>query len=201
MQNCTLPVPGPDRPRCRWAMTDPLLRQYHDEEWGVPVRDSRLLWETLVLESFQAGLSWLIVLRRQEGFRRAFANFDPERIARFTDEDIERLMQDEGIIRARAKIVATIGNARAYLAMKENGEDFADFISNLVPDAPLHNPSGTVLSQSPLSLKISKELKSRGFRFVGPVIVYAWMQAVGLVHDHDPSCFRYTPKREVSSDL
>ncbi|MFT9449867.1 DNA-3-methyladenine glycosylase I [Gluconobacter japonicus] len=182
-------------------MTDPLLRQYHDEEWGVPVRDSRLLWETLVLESFQAGLSWLIVLRRREGFRRAFEGFDPEKIARFTDADVDRLMQDEGIIRARAKIVATIGNARAYLAMRDNGEDFADFIFNLVPDAPLHNPSGTVLSQSPLSLKISKELKSRGFRFVGPVIVYAWMQAVGLVHDHDPSCFRYTPKREASSDL
>ena len=175
-------------------MTDPLLRQYHDEEWGVPIRDNCLLWETLVLESFQAGLSWLIVLRRREGFRRAFEGFDPEKIARFTDADVERLMQDEGIIRARPKIVATIGNARAYLAMKNNGEDFSDFIAALVPDAPVHNPSGTVLSQSPLSLKISKELKSRGFRFVGPVIVYAWMQAVGLVHDHDPSCFCYQPE-------
>ncbi|OAG72194.1 3-methyladenine DNA glycosylase [Gluconobacter japonicus] len=188
------PVPETARARCRWAMTDPLLRQYHDEEWGVPVRDSRLLWETLVLESFQAGLSWLIVLRRREGFRRAFEGFDPEKIARFTDADVDRLMQDEGIIRARAKIVATIGNARAYLAMRDNGEDFADFISKLVPDAPIHNVSGTVLTQSPLSVKISKELKSCGFRFVGPVIVYAWMQAVGLVHDHDPSCFRYTPE-------
>ena len=190
-----MPAPAPENlPRCRWAATDPLLRQYHDEEWGVPIRDSRELWETLVLESFQAGLSWAIVLKRREGFRKAFANFDPEKVALFTEQDIDRLMQDPGIIRARAKIKATISNAQAYLAMKEQGEDFADFIASLVPDAPIYNSTGAVLAQSPLSVTVSKALKARGFRFVGPVIVYAWMQAVGLIHDHDPSCFRYNPQ-------
>ncbi|OUJ09434.1 DNA-3-methyladenine glycosylase [Gluconobacter sp. DsW_058] len=194
LQSCILPAPAPENlPRCRWAVTDPLLRQYHDEEWGVPIRDSRELWETLVLESFQAGLSWAIVLKRREGFRKAFANFDPEKVALFTEQDIDRLMQDPGIIRARAKIKATIGNAQAYLAMKEQGEDFAGFIASLVPNAPIYNSTGTVLAQSPLSVTVSKALKARGFRFVGPVIVYAWMQAVGLIHDHDPSCFRYEP--------
>ncbi|WP_215750742.1 MULTISPECIES: DNA-3-methyladenine glycosylase I [unclassified Gluconobacter] len=188
-------APAPENlTRCRWAATDPLLRQYHDEEWGVPIRDSRELWETLVLESFQAGLSWAIVLKRREGFRKAFANFDPEKVALFTEQDIDRLMQDPGIIRARAKIKATVGNAQAYLAMQAQGEDFAGFIASLVPDAPIYNSTGTVLAQSPLSVTVSKALKARGFRFVGPVIVYAWMQAVGLIHDHDPSCFRYTPQ-------
>ncbi|MGY8605013.1 DNA-3-methyladenine glycosylase I [Gluconobacter cerinus] len=189
-----MPAPAPENiPRCRWAVTDPLLRQYHDEEWGVPISDSRELWETLVLESFQAGLSWAIVLKRREGFRKAFANFDPEKVALFTEQDIDRLMQDPGIIRARAKIKATIGNAQAYLAMKKQGEDFAGFIASLVPNAPIYNSTGAVLAQSPLSVTVSKALKARGFRFVGPVIVYAWMQAVGLIHDHDPSCFRYEP--------
>nr|WP_246379245.1 DNA-3-methyladenine glycosylase I [Gluconacetobacter johannae] len=177
--------------RCRWAETDPLLRAYHDAEWGVPVRDSRALWEMLMLEGFQAGLSWLIVLRRREGFRRAFQGFDPEVVARFDAADVERLMADPGIIRARAKIEATIGNARAYLAMRDKGEAFSDFVWNMVPDAPVRNTTGQVLAQSPLSQAMSKALKARGFKFVGPVIVYAWMQAVGMVDDHDPACFRH----------
>ncbi|MBB2203433.1 DNA-3-methyladenine glycosylase I [Gluconacetobacter takamatsuzukensis] len=177
--------------RCRWAQTDPLLRTYHDQEWGVPVRDSRMLWEMLCLEGFQAGLSWLMVLRRREGFRRAFAGFDPARVARFDAGDVERLMADPGIIRARAKIEATIGNARAYLAMMERGEDFAAFAWGMVPDAPVRNMTGAVLAQSPLSQAMAKALRARGFRFVGPVIVYAWMQAVGMIDDHDPACFRH----------
>lgn len=177
--------------RCRWARTDPLLRAYHDEEWGVPIRDGRMLWEMLCLEGFQAGLSWLVVLRRREGLRRAFAEFDPERVARFGAADVERLMADAGIIRARAKIEATIGNARAYLAMQARGEDFAAFAWGMVPDAPVRNRTGAVLARSPLSEAMAKALKARGFRFVGPVIVYAWMQAVGMIDDHDPGCFRH----------
>lgn len=178
-------------PRCKWAQTNSLLRTYHDEEWGAPVTESRALWEMLMLEGFQAGLSWLTVLRRREGFRQAFAGFDPERVANFDQRDIERLMADPGIIRARSKIEATIGNARSYLAMQARGEDFAIFTWGMVPNAPLRNTTGQVLTQSPHSQALSKALKDRGFKFVGPVIVYAWMQAVGMVDDHDPTCFRY----------
>ncbi|MCP9319543.1 DNA-3-methyladenine glycosylase I [Acetobacter persici] len=187
------PSPASDAPvsRCRWAETSPLLRAYHDEEWGVPVHESRMLWEMLMLEGFQAGLSWLTVLRRRDGFRKAFAEFDPVQVARFGEADVERLMLDPGIIRARAKIQATIGNARAYLAMQEQGEDFSTFCREMVPGAPVYNTTGQVLAQSPASQALSKALKARGFKFVGPVIVYAWMQAVGMVVDHDPACFRY----------
>ena len=176
--------------RCAWANGDPLLAAYHDAEWGVPVRDSRELWETLMLEGFQAGLSWLVVLRRRDGFRRAFQGFNPEVVARFDDADIERLMADPGIIRARAKIVATIGNARAFLAMRDAGEDFSEFAWGLVGGAPIRG-DGHVQASTPLSLAMSKALKQRGFKFVGPVIVHAWMQAVGMVDDHAPACFRY----------
>ncbi|MFT9383522.1 MAG: DNA-3-methyladenine glycosylase I [Acetobacter orientalis] len=177
--------------RCKWAQTNPLLRAYHDEEWGVPVKDSRALWGMLVLEGFQAGLSWLTVLKRREGFLRAFAGLVPEQVACFTQQDVERLMLDPDIIRSRAKIEAAIGNARAYLAMEQQGENFAEFVWGMVPNAPILNTTGQVLAQSPDSVALSKALKKRGFKFVGPVIVYAWMQAVGMVDDHDPSCFRY----------
>ncbi|GAN59863.1 DNA-3-methyladenine glycosylase I [Acetobacter cibinongensis] len=186
---------SPDLPRCTWAQTNPLLRAYHDEEWGVPVKESQQLWAMLMLEGFQAGLSWLTVLKRRDGFLRAFAGFDPAAVAQFDQQDVERLMADPGIIRARAKIEATIGNARAYLAMQANGEDFATFAWGLVPDAPLCNVTGQVLAQSPESQALSKALKKRGFKFVGPVIVYAWMQAVGMVDDHDPQCFCYHTRR------
>ena len=188
MQQKNVPT---DLPRCKWAQTNPLLQAYHDKEWGVPVKDSAALWAMLVLESFQAGLSWLTILKRREGFLRAFANLVPERVAEFTPDQSERLMHDTGIIRSRAKIEATIGNARAYVAMQQNGEDFAQFIWGLVPQAPLYNQTGIVLTQSEDSVRISKALKKRGFKFVGPVIIYAWMQAVGMVNDHDPHCFRY----------
>ncbi len=167
-----------------------MMRAYHDEEWGIPVRDSRQLWETLMLEGFQAGLSWSIILKRREAFREAFQGFDPQVVARFTDEDVERLMVNAGIIRARAKIVATIGGARAYLAMKEAGEDFSTFVWSFVDNQPIRNETGEILAKTPLSEEISVALKKRGFKFVGPVIVYAWMQAVGLVNDHSPDCFR-----------
>jgi DNA-3-methyladenine glycosylase I len=175
--------------RCAWAESDPLLLSYHDEEWGVPEYDSRALWETLMLDGFQAGLSWSIILRKREALRSAFKKFTPEKVARFGEADIVCLLANPGIIRSRAKIEATIGGARAYLAMQESGEDFARFVWGMVGGKPVQN-SGDVLTKSPLSEEISKELKKRGFKFVGPVIVYAWMQAVGLVNDHADRCFR-----------
>lgn len=181
--------------RCAWAATDPLLASYHDEEWGVPERDSRALWEKLVLDGFQAGLAWITILRKRDAFRAAFKGFDPVRIARFGERDVERLLRDAGIVRSRAKIVATIGNARAYLAMQQAGEDFSDFVWGFVHGKPLVNKRRTardVPAKTPLSEEISAALKKRGFKFVGPVIVYAWMQAVGIVDDHVVDCCRRT---------
>jgi DNA-3-methyladenine glycosylase I len=175
--------------RCPWAESDPLLRTYHDEEWGVPQHDSRKLWETLMLEGFQAGLSWTIILRKRESFRKAFENFDPKKIARFGEADVARLLEDPGIVRSRAKIEATIGGARVYLAMQAAGEDFATFVWRLAGGKPIQN-SDHLLAKSPLSEELSKVLKKLGFKFVGPVIVYAWMQAAGIVNDHTKDCFR-----------
>jgi DNA-3-methyladenine glycosylase I len=194
--------------RCAWAESDPLLRDYHDTEWGVPVRDSRALWELLMLEGFQAGLAWIIVLRKRDAFRKAFKNFDPVKVARFKEADIERLLQNPDIIRSRAKIEATISAARIYIEMQKSGEDFASFLWGIVdaqnagaakgsvPSAGLETHSttgletGATLTQTPLSVEMSKQLKKRGFKFVGPVIVYAFMQAAGMVNDHSPTCFR-----------
>ena len=175
--------------RCAWAESDPLLAAYHDAEWGVPVRDGRALWEMLMLEGAQAGLSWLTVLRRRETYRIAFAGFDPAIVARFTEADVERLMLDPGIIRARAKVLAVIGNAKAYLAMQEAGEEFAAFVWGMAGGAPIQN-TGPAPVKTALSESLSKALKARGFKFVGPVIVYAWLQAIGAVNDHAPGCFR-----------
>lgn len=183
----------PNLTRCSWAQSDPLMAAYHDTEWGVPVRDSRAVWEMLMLEGFQAGLSWQIILRRREGFRAAFAGFDPVRVAAFTAADVERLMADPGIVRARAKIEATIGNARAYLAMAAAGEDFADFAWGFVGGVPLAGDGNAVPASTALSLRISVALKKRGFKFVGAVTVYAWMQAIGIVNDHAAMCFRREP--------
>jgi DNA-3-methyladenine glycosylase I len=182
-----------DRRRCAWAETDPLLRSYHDDEWGTPVHDARRLWEMLMLEGFQAGLSWLIILRKREAFRRAFLEFDPARVARFAEEDVARLLADPGIVRSRAKIEATIAGARAYQALGASGVDFSAFVWSAVGGAPLVR-SGPVLPKTVVSEQLSKQLKERGFKFVGPVVVYAWMEAVGLVDDHDPDCFRATPR-------
>lgn len=176
--------------RCAWAESDPLLRLYHDEEWGVPQHDSRALWELLMLEGFQAGLAWITVLRKREAFRKAFRNFDPRKVAAFQEADITRLLQDPGIIRSRAKIEATINGARIYQEMHSAGEDFSSFAWGHVGGKPIKNKTGSVPAKTALSEQISVVLKKRGFKFVGPVIVYAWMQASGMVDDHDPKCFR-----------
>jgi DNA-3-methyladenine glycosylase I len=165
------------------------MAAYHDTEWGRPQRDSRALWEMLMLEGFQAGLSWRTILHRREGFRAAFANFDPVAVAAYGSDDVERLMADARIIRARAKILATIGGARAFLAMQETGEDFASFVWGMAGGEPIRGDGVTLPAQSLLSQAMSKALKARGFKFVGPVIVYAWMQAVGIVDDHAAHCF------------
>lgn len=175
--------------RCAWAGQDPLMRSYHDEEWGVPEYDSRALWEKLMLDGFQAGLSWMTILRKRAAFREAFQGFQPEIIAQYDTSDIERLMNNAGIVRSRSKIEATIGNARAYLAMQAAGEDFSGFIWTLAGGAPINNGNHGRQTKSPLSEAISTALKRRGFKFAGPVIVYAWMQATGIVNDHEPGCF------------
>jgi DNA-3-methyladenine glycosylase I len=179
----------PEKHRCKWAESDPLLRAYHDEEWGVPEFDSRALWELLMLEGFQAGLAWIIVLRKRDAFRKAFRAFDPGKVARFKEADIERLMANPGIVRARAKIEATIQGARVFLEMKNAGIDFSTWAWEFAGGKPIQN-HGPVPAESPLSVTMSKELKRRGFKFVGPVIVYAWMQAAGMVNDHSADCFR-----------
>ena len=170
-----------------------MLREYHDLEWGVPERDGRALWEKLMLDGFQAGLSWTIILRKREAFRKAFHGFDPVRVARFGDREVARLLRDPTIVRSRRKIESTIRGARAYLALRDEGIDFSSFVWGFVDGKPLQ-PTGPIRAQTPLSERISRELKEHDFRFVGPVIVYAWMQAVGLVNDHAPACYR---RREV----
>ncbi|MGI0131278.1 MAG: DNA-3-methyladenine glycosylase I [Thermoplasmata archaeon] len=182
---------SPSRPlgRCAWAVTDPLLRGYHDTEWGVPEHDGRRLWELLMLEGFQAGLSWSIILRKREAFRRAFASFEPERVARFGPSDVARLLEEPGIVRSRAKIEATIAGARAYLSMQAAGEAFSTFVWKTAGGRPIQN-SGPPPVKTPLSEEFARLLKLRGFKFVGPVIVYAWMQATGIANDHAPGCFR-----------
>jgi DNA-3-methyladenine glycosylase I len=183
------------RHRCRWAATCPLLAAYHDQEWGRPERDGRALWEKLVLDGFQAGLSWRTVLAKRPAFRRAFCAFEPAKIARFDERRIERLLEDAGIIRSRAKIVAAVGNARAYLRMQRAGEPFAEFVWQFVGGQPLVGDGVVLPTQTPLSKELGRALKARGFSFVGPTIVYAWMQAVGLVDDHERNCFLWRGQR------
>ena len=177
------------RPRCAWAKNNELMQTYHDNEWGVPQRDSRMLWEMLMLEGFQAGLSWLTVLKKREAFRQAFADFDPVIIANFNEKDIARLMNDEKIIRSRAKIDATILAAKIYCEMKAHGENFSDFCWAFTAGKVQIGKGTDVPVKTPLSEEISKELKRRGFKFVGPIIVYAWMQAIGIVNDHALDCY------------
>jgi DNA-3-methyladenine glycosylase I len=166
------------------------MRTYHDKEWGVPQHDPRVLWEMLMLEGFQAGLAWIIILRKRDAFRKAFAKFDPEKVARFGTRDIARLMGDAGIVRARAKIEATIRGAQLYCEMGDAGETFDDFCWSFTKGKVINNNGRHLLATTPLSEQISKEMKRRGFKFVGPTIVYAWMQAVGIVNDHSAKCFR-----------
>jgi DNA-3-methyladenine glycosylase I len=179
--------------RCGWCGTDPLYVAYHDTEWGVPERDPRALWEKLVLDGFQAGLAWITILRKREGFRRAFAEFDPEVIAGWGEAEVARLLADPGIVRHRGKIEATIGNARAFLAI-EAREGFAPFLWKHVEGAPLRNRFATtaeVPAETPVSRAMSKDLSRAGFRFCGPTIVYAFMQATGMVNDHLVTCPRH----------
>jgi DNA-3-methyladenine glycosylase I len=164
------------------------MQAYHDIEWGVPVRDSRLLWETLMLEGFQAGLSWQIILRKRDSFREAFAEFDPQRVAAFSESDVARLLTNPGIVRSRAKIEATIRGARIWIELAQAGDDFAGFCWSFTGGRPLSGREAT--AEPELAVRVSRSLKSRGFKFVGPTIAYAWMQAVGLVNDHEPLCFR-----------
>jgi DNA-3-methyladenine glycosylase I len=175
--------------RCAWVGKDELLTAYHDREWGVPEFDSRSLWESLMLSGFQAGLSWITILRRRDAFRDAFRGFDPAKVARFTEADVLRLLGNSAIIRSKAKITATIAGARSYLTVAEAGDDFSHFAWEFVGNKPIQN-TGRMPAQSPLSEKLSKALKKRGFKFGGPVIVYAWMQSSGMINDHLPDCFR-----------
>ena len=181
--------------RCAWANpADALYLAYHDEEWGVPERDPRALWEKLVLDGFQAGLAWITILRKRDAFRAAFAGFDPDRVARFGAADRARLMADAGIIRSNAKIDATIAGARIWLDMREAGEDFTQFLWSFVDGAPIQNHWASIReipAQSAEAVAMAKALKAKGFKFCGPVIVYAFMQAVGMVNDHVTSCFRH----------
>lgn len=181
--------------RCAWVPEgDALYEKYHDEEWGVPVHDDRVMFEFLVLESAQAGLSWRTILGRREGYRKAFAKFDPKKVAKFTEEDVERLMKDASIIRNRQKIVATIRNAKAFLTVQKEYGSFCAYLWQWVKGKPLQGKRKTIKdlpALTDLSIAIAKDLKKRGFSFLGPTVCYAHMQAVGMVNDHTRDCFCY----------
>jgi len=180
--------------RCPWCGSDPLYVAYHDTEWGVPERSDRALYEKLVLDGFQAGLSWITILRKRDNFRRAFDGFKPEKIARYDRKKIAALMRDAGIVRNRQKIDGAVASARAWFDIMENGPGFSDYLWDFVDGQPKVNrfrTRGQIPAETPLSLKISKDLKARGFKFCGPTIVYAFMQAVGMVNDHLVKCHRY----------
>ncbi|MFN4092137.1 MAG: DNA-3-methyladenine glycosylase I [Brevundimonas sp.] len=186
--------------RCTWCGTDPLYVAYHDTEWGVPEYDARALWEKLVLDGFQAGLAWITILRKREGMRDAFDGFDPEIVAAYDEADIERLLGDARIIRSRAKINGAIKGARIWLEMQTNGEDFSAWLWSFVGGAPIQGrlvAGEPYPTQSPESEAMAKALKKRGFTFCGPVIVYAFMQAVGMVNDHVTTCFREEEVRKM----
>lgn len=182
------------RCRCQWAGTEPLYVEYHDTEWGVPVTDDDKLFEFLILEGAQAGLSWITILRRRENYRRALHGFDARRIARYTDADQNRLMADAGIIRNRLKVASVVDNARAFLEVQAEFGSFADYMWRFVDGKPINNKwksMSQVPATTPISDALSKDLKRRGFRFVGSTICYAHMQAVGMVNDHVAECFRH----------
>ncbi|MDQ1152836.1 DNA-3-methyladenine glycosylase I [Brevundimonas sp. SORGH_AS_0993] len=187
--------------RCGWCgTTDPLYIAYHDTEWGVPERDPRALWEKLTLDGFQAGLAWITILRKREGIRDAFDGFDPEIVARYDEDDIQRLLGDARIIRSRAKINAAIRGAQIWLEMRDNNEDFSAWLWSFVDGKPIQTPYADYRqapTQTAESVAMAKALKKRGFNFCGPVIVYAFMQAVGMVNDHQTTCFRHTQVRAM----
>jgi len=192
-----------DRPRCEWAGTDPLNVAHHDLEWGVPLRDGAALFEQLTLEGAQAGLAWITILRKRDGYRRLFEGFDAERVAGFSPADVDRLLADPGIVRMRAKIESTVRNARAILELEGTGTPFADHIWSFVGGRPIQNrwtALGEIPAETAESRAMSKDLKRRGFSFVGPTVCYAFMQAAGLVNDHTPDCFRYAEIVELAAD-
>lgn len=188
--------------RCPWGgIETPIYSAYHDTEWGVPQFEDRALFEKLILEGFQSGLSWLTILKKRDNFRKAFKGFEPEKIARFTDKDRARLMADAGIIRNRLKIDATIDNAKAFLAIAER-ESFSGFLWGMLDEAPKANKwkkFSDIPAQTEISKRMSKELKKRGFRFVGPTTAYAFMQSVGMVNDHLLACHRHAPCAELQA--
>ncbi|MCO5189826.1 MAG: DNA-3-methyladenine glycosylase I [Anaerolineae bacterium] len=188
--------------RCDWCGTDPLYVTYHDEEWGVPIYDDQLLFAKLILDGAQAGLSWITILRKREAYWQAFDNFDPAIIARYDEAKIEQLMGNAGIVRNRLKIMAAIKNARGYLEIMETEGSFSDYLWQFVDGRPIQNEWKTMAelpAQTALSTAMSKALKKRGFSFVGPTIVYAFMQAVGMVNDHTVTCFRYAECQALAS--
>jgi DNA-3-methyladenine glycosylase I len=191
--------------RCAWANPrEPIYVAYHDEEWGVPEYDPRALWEKLVLDGFQAGLAWITILKKREAFRAAFANFDPEIVAGYGEADRARLMADAGIVRSNAKIDAAISGAKIFLEMREAGEDFTQFLWDFVGGAPIQNrwtEMGQVPAQTPEAAEMAKALKAKGFKFCGPVIVYAFMQAVGMVNDHVITCPRHAAVTKLVKPL
>ncbi|MBL7996180.1 DNA-3-methyladenine glycosylase I [bacterium] len=184
--------------RCWWAGNDPLYCDYHDKEWGVPLHDEQRLFEMLILEGFQAGLSWITILRKRDNFRKAFKKFDPKKVAKFTAKDVQRLMHDEGIVRNRLKIEAAITNAKAFLAIQKEFGSFDKYIWQFTNYKTLRDPKGMTKKRirptSPESDALSKDLKARGFKFVGSTIIYAHMQATGMVDDHVEGCFKYVKR-------
>jgi DNA-3-methyladenine glycosylase I len=192
------------RQRCPWCGDDPLYVAYHDTEWGVPVRDDRVLFEFLLLEGAQAGLSWITILRKREAYRRAFAGFDPARVARFGAREQARLLADAGIVRNRAKVASAIGNARAFLAVQDEFGSFADYVWRFVDGKPVQNAWRSIQEiqpTTPLSDTISKDLKQRGFKFVGSTIVQSHLQATGMVNDHLLGCFRHAEVQRLRNRL
>lgn len=194
-------MPTKEKTRCKWCLGDDLYIAYHDTEWGVPVKNDRLLFEFITLEGAQAGLSWLTVLKKREHYRKVFENFHPEKVAKFNARKIESLLKDPGIIRNRLKVESTISNAKAFLAVQKDYKSFSNYLWSFVDYKQIQN-SVTTLKQiparTPLSDTISKDLKKRGFRFVGSTICYALMQAVGIVNDHTTDCFRYKEIKKLA---
>jgi DNA-3-methyladenine glycosylase I len=186
--------------RCAWSSNDSLIKEYHDKEWGTPIHEDRLLFEFLILEGAQAGLSWSTILQKRENYRKAFDNFNFNKIAKYDEKKIEHLLEDEGIIRNKLKILAVISNAKVFIKIREEFETFDNFIWQFVNYKPIinkFNQLSEIPSQTEISEKMSKELKKRGFKFVGPTICYAFMQAVGMVNDHLIDCFRYDEINQI----
>ena len=177
--------------RCSWAKGE-LMELYHDEEWGIPTRDEHMLYEMLVLEAFQAGLSWHVVLSKRENFRRAFDGFDPHKIAQYGEDKIVSLLSDAGLIRCRRKLEGAVCNARCFLAIQQEFGSFAAYLDSFTGGKIITNPTGDVITTSPLSDAISRDLKKRGMKYMGSVTVYSYLQAVGVINDHEPQCFMHS---------